>query len=85
MSLAQILVERLFIPASMASASLCPNTNGLPLPIVGYEGNATVGYFAATNRIEWAGACGHAASGVANIRLQPPTRVGGRGRPPRFA
>jgi hypothetical protein len=62
MSLAQILVERLFIPASMASASLCPNTNGLPLPIVGYEGNATVGYFAATNRIEWAGDAGIAAS-----------------------
>jgi hypothetical protein len=62
MSLAQILVERLFIPAGMASASLCPNTNGLPLPIVGYEGNATVGYFAATNRIEWAGDAGIAAS-----------------------
>jgi hypothetical protein len=62
MSLAQILVDRLFIPAGMASASLCPNTNGLPLPIVGYEGNATVGYFAATNRIEWAGDAGIAAS-----------------------
>lgn len=46
----------------MASASLCPNTNGLPLPIVGYEGNGTVGYFAATNRIEWAGDAGIAAS-----------------------
>jgi CubicO group peptidase (beta-lactamase class C family) len=62
LSLAQILVDRLFIPAGMASASLCPNTNGLPLPIVGYEGNATVGYFAATNRIEWAGDAGIAAS-----------------------
>jgi CubicO group peptidase (beta-lactamase class C family) len=62
MSLAQILVDRLFIPAGMATASLCPNTNGLPLPIVGYEGNATVGYFAATNRIEWAGDAGIAAS-----------------------
>lgn len=62
MCLAQILVERLFIPAGMASAGLCPNTNGLPLPIVGYEGNDTVGYFAATNRIEWAGDAGIAAS-----------------------
>jgi len=62
MSLAQILVERLFIPAGMSSAGLCPNTNGLPLPIVGYEGNDTVGYFAATNRIEWAGDAGIAAS-----------------------
>lgn len=62
MSLAQILVERLFIPAGMASAGLCPNTNGLPLPIVGYEGNDTVGYFAAVNRIEWAGDAGIAAS-----------------------
>lgn len=61
-SLAQILVERLFIPAGMASASLCPNTNGLPLPVVGYEGNETVGWFAATNRIEWAGDAGIAAS-----------------------
>jgi hypothetical protein len=62
LSLAQILVERLFIPAGMASAGLCPNTNGLPLPIVGYEGNGTTGYFAATNRIEWAGDAGIAAS-----------------------
>jgi hypothetical protein len=62
MCLAQILVERLFIPAGMASAGLCPNTNGLPLPIMGYEGNGTVGYFAATNRIEWAGDAGIAAS-----------------------
>lgn len=62
MNLAQILVERVFIPAGMSSAGLCPNTNGLPLPIVGYEGNDTVGYFAATNRIEWAGDAGIAAS-----------------------
>lgn len=62
MCLAQILVERLFIPTGMSSAGLCPNTNGLPLPIVGYEGNATVGYFAARNRIEWAGDAGIAAS-----------------------
>ncbi|KAI5206599.1 hypothetical protein AUEXF2481DRAFT_102747 [Aureobasidium subglaciale EXF-2481] len=62
MSLAQLLAERLFIPAGMTTASLCPNTNGLPLPIVGYEGNEKVGYFAASNRIEWAGDAGIAAS-----------------------
>ena len=62
LSLAQLLVERLFVPAGMTTASLCPNTNGLPLPIVGYEGNDKVGYFAATNRIEWAGDAGIAAS-----------------------
>ncbi|KAF2774322.1 beta-lactamase/transpeptidase-like protein [Teratosphaeria nubilosa] len=61
-SLDQLLVERLFIPAGMSSAKLCPNTSGLPLPLVGYEGNAKVGYFAATNRIEWAGDAGIAAS-----------------------
>jgi len=61
-SLGQLLTERLFIPAGMSTASLCPNTNGLPLPIVGYEGNAKTGYFAATNRIEWAGDAGIAAS-----------------------
>ncbi|WPG99921.1 beta-lactamase/transpeptidase-like protein [Acrodontium crateriforme] len=62
MSLAQILTERVFIPAGMRTAALCPNTNGLPLPIVGYEGNEKIGYFKATNRIEWAGDAGIAAS-----------------------
>lgn len=62
MSLAQLLSERLFVPAGMTTAALCPNTNGLPLPVVGYEGDEKVGYFAATNRIEWAGDAGIAAS-----------------------
>ncbi|KAG9571170.1 beta-lactamase/transpeptidase-like protein, partial [Aureobasidium melanogenum] len=62
LSLAQLLTQRLFIPAGMKTASLCANTNGLPLPIVGYEGNDKVGYFAATNRIEWGGDAGIAAS-----------------------
>lgn len=62
LSLAQLLTQRLFIPAGMKTASLCANTNGLPLPIVGYEGNDKVGYFAATNRIEWEGDAGIAAS-----------------------
>lgn len=46
----------------MSTAKLCPNTNGLPLPIVGYEGNEKIGYFKATNRIEWAGDAGIVAS-----------------------
>ncbi|KAK5112224.1 hypothetical protein LTR62_004385 [Meristemomyces frigidus] len=62
MSLAQLLSERLFVPAGMTTAHLCPNTNGLPLPIVGYEGNETTGFFKAINRIEWAGDAGIAAS-----------------------
>ncbi|GAB7355646.1 hypothetical protein MBLNU459_g6362t1 [Dothideomycetes sp. NU459] len=61
-SLDQLLVERLFIPAGMSTAKLCPNTHGLPLPIIGYEGNEKVGYFKATNRIEWAGDAGIAAT-----------------------
>lgn len=61
-SLAQLLVERLFIPAGMRTASLNPNTNGLPLPIVGYEGDEKLGFFKALNRIEWAGDAGIAAS-----------------------
>ncbi|KAK6426347.1 hypothetical protein LTR95_016127 [Oleoguttula sp. CCFEE 5521] len=62
LSLSQILAERVFIPAKMSRASLNPNTVGLPLPIVGYEGNEQTGFFAATNRIEWAGDAGIAAS-----------------------
>ena len=61
-SLAQLLVERLFIPAGMSTAALCPNTNGLPLPVCGYEGNQKIGYFKTTNRIEWAGDAGIVAS-----------------------
>lgn len=62
LSLAQLLVQRLFVPAGMKTASLSANTNGLPLPIVGYEGNEKTGYFAATNRIEWGGDAGIACS-----------------------
>ena len=61
-SLSQLLIERLFIPAAMSTAALCPNTNGLPQPICGYEGNEEFGYFKATNRIEWAGDAGITAS-----------------------
>ena len=61
-SLGHLLFERLFNPAGMSTAALCPNTNGLPLPICGYEGNENVGHFKATNRIEWAGDAGIAAS-----------------------
>jgi hypothetical protein len=62
MSLSQILASRVFIPAGMSNASLSANTNGLPLPIVGYEGNEVHGYFPALNRIEWAGDAGITAS-----------------------
>lgn len=60
--LGQLLVERVFIRAGMATASLCPNTVGPPHPIVGYEGDEKRGYIAAVNRIEWSGDAGIVAS-----------------------
>ncbi|KAK4498678.1 hypothetical protein PRZ48_009188 [Zasmidium cellare] len=61
-SLGQLLTERVFIKAGMATASLCPNTAGPPHPIVGYEGDEKHGYIPAVNRIEWCGDAGIVAS-----------------------
>lgn len=61
-SLSQLLASRVFIPAGMKTAALCPNTYGHPLPIVGYEGDEKGGYYVATNRIEWSGDAGIVAS-----------------------
>lgn len=61
-SLGQLLDERVFKPAGMKSAALCPNTYGHPLPVVGYEGDEKHGYTPAVNRIEWAGDAGIVAS-----------------------
>lgn len=61
-SLSQLLSERVFVPAGMTTASLYINTQGIPLPIVGYEGTEELGYFSAVNRIEWAGDAGIGAS-----------------------
>lgn len=57
-SLGQLLVQRVFIPAGMKTAVLCPNTAAPPLPIVGYECTEQTGYFAALNRMEWSGDAG---------------------------
>ncbi|CZT19179.1 related to beta-lactamase class C and other penicillin binding proteins [Ramularia collo-cygni] len=57
-SLGQLLSQRVFIPAGMETASLCPNNAALPLPIVGYECTEQTGYFAAINRMEWSGDAG---------------------------
>ncbi|KAF2209043.1 hypothetical protein CERZMDRAFT_48029 [Cercospora zeae-maydis SCOH1-5] len=61
-SLGQLLDERIFKPAGMKSAALCPNTAGHPLPVVGYEGDEKHGYTAGINRIEWSGDAGIVAS-----------------------
>lgn len=61
-SLGQLLAERVFIPAGMRTAALSPNSMGLPLPIVGYEGSERAGYVPAVNGIEWQGDAGVTAS-----------------------
>lgn len=61
-SLGQLLAQRVFVPAGMSTASLCPNTAGHPLPCVGYEGDEKHGYVPAINRIEWSGDAGVVAS-----------------------
>ncbi|KAM3420895.1 hypothetical protein BST61_g4130 [Cercospora zeina] len=61
-SLGQLLDERVFKPAGMRSAALCPNTAGHPLPVVGYDGDEKHGYTVGINRIEWSGDAGIVAS-----------------------
>ncbi|GIZ44295.1 hypothetical protein CKM354_000749800 [Cercospora kikuchii] len=61
-SLGQLLDERVFKPAGMRSAALCPNTAGHPLPVVGYDGDEKHGYKAGINRIEWSGDAGIVAT-----------------------
>ncbi|CAH0047548.1 unnamed protein product [Clonostachys solani] len=61
-SLSKLLEERLFRPAGMETAVLCPSTEHQPGPCVGYEGGLKQGYFPARNRIEWSGDAGVVAS-----------------------
>ncbi|KAK3068982.1 hypothetical protein LTR53_013027 [Teratosphaeriaceae sp. CCFEE 6253] len=61
-ALDDLLHERLFKPAGMATAALRPDTERIPPPIVGYEGSEDAGYVAYQNRIEWAGDAGIQAS-----------------------
>lgn len=61
-SLGDLLRERIFTPAGMATASLSADTAKQPGPCVGYEGDLQHGFTPATNRIEWAGDAGVVAS-----------------------
>ena len=60
--LAEVYRERLFGPAGMETAILASDTAAPLNGVVGYEGNDTVGYFPAVNRIFWSGDAGIAAS-----------------------
>lgn len=52
----------LFDPAGMKTAAVRPDTSRLPPPIVGYEGNVSVGWYPAPNGIHWSGDAGITAS-----------------------
>ncbi|KIV77157.1 hypothetical protein PV11_08981 [Exophiala sideris] len=57
-----LLSKCVFEPSSMKSAFVGADTSLHPTRCEGYEGNASVGYFPAVNRIEWAGDAGIVAS-----------------------
>ncbi|MEI2297040.1 D-aminopeptidase [Ensifer sp. MJa1] len=61
-SMSDLYQQSIFDPAGMPTAALAPDTSSPPGGIVGYEGNETVGYFEAVNRIYWAGDAGVSAS-----------------------
>lgn len=61
-TIGRLISERIFKPAGMATATLCPNTAEHPQACVGYEGTEEGGYIPAVNRIEWSGDAGVAAS-----------------------
>ncbi|KIW07058.1 hypothetical protein, variant [Verruconis gallopava] len=56
--LANLLSERIFQPAGMKTAKLCPDTAKQPGPCIGYEGDTQGGFFRAHNAIEWSGDAG---------------------------
>lgn len=61
-SLGELYRDRIFGPAGMETAALTPDTSQPAGGTVGYEGNAAVGFFPATNRIYWIGDAGISAS-----------------------
>ena len=61
-SLSELYDHSTFGPAGMTTAALTPDTSISPNGAVGYEGNEATGYFAATNRIYWAGDAGISAT-----------------------
>ncbi len=60
--LAEVYRERVFTPAGMETAILAADTAEPLNGVVGYEGNANLGYFPAVNRVFWSGDAGIAAS-----------------------
>lgn len=60
--LGALLEERIFGPAGMETALLATDTSAPLNGVIGYEGNADVGFFPAANRIYWSGDAGIAAS-----------------------
>lgn len=61
-SLEELLAQRIFAPANMKTARLCPDAFTHPGPCVPYEGTEQDGYYPGINRIEWAGDAGGIAS-----------------------
>ena len=59
---AELLRNRIFDPAGMASALLAADTSAMPDGTQGYEGTPTTGFRAAENRILWTGDAGLGAS-----------------------
>lgn len=60
--LEELLANRIFSPAGMKTAALCPDTAQQPQPCIGYEGSEQHGYMPALNSIEWSGDAGVVAS-----------------------
>jgi D-aminopeptidase len=93
-SLGELYAERIFGPAGMETALLTPDTGEPAGGIVGYEGNASVGFFPATNRIYWTGDAGISASladmlawerHIDDTRDEPEGLYRRLSAPPRFA
>ncbi len=61
-SLASLLRRRIFDPAGMPSALLCPETSAMPDGTIGYEGSLIDGWRGAENNIHWTGDAGIATS-----------------------
>ncbi len=60
--LGDLLAERVFGPAGMATAALLPDTRQTVDGVVGYEGNDAVGHVPAQNGIYWTGDAGISAA-----------------------
>lgn len=59
---ADLLRDRIFAPAGMATALLAADTRAMPDGTEGYEGNPSMGYRPAVNRVLWTGDAGLGAS-----------------------